>query len=130
MINMLFVIKLKWFVTLLIISAIFENIGIFSAKRYIAEKILQYFMFYIFKISRYFQNIGKISAMFKNLKKLFLCLPIFADIFADIANKMFSGPSLIFCQYRYFQHWFVILTIQMINTLLLELRTMWTWSFG
>lgn len=34
----------------------------------------------------------------------FLCLPIFDDIFADIADKIFSGPSPIFCRYRYFQH--------------------------
>ena len=48
--------------------------------------------------------------MFKNLKKKneyimhFLCLPIFADIFADIADKIFSGPSPIFSRYRYYQH--------------------------
>ena len=58
--------------------------------------------------------------MFRNLKKMnILCifyacryLPIFcryfADIFADIADKIFSGPSLIFSRYRYYQHCFLL----------------------
>ena len=46
----------------------------------------------------------------------FICLKIWkkwiyyaffmlADIFADIADKIFSGPSSIFSRYRYYQHW-------------------------
>lgn len=34
----------------------------------------------------------------------------FADIFADTADKMFSGPSPIFFRYRYFRHWCKLLS--------------------
>jgi len=43
--------------------------------------------------------------MFKNLKKLFFMFANIYQYFADIADKMFSGLSPIFCRYQYYQHW-------------------------
>lgn len=80
-------------------------------------------IFEIGKMIYRWENIGKILAMFKNLKKNLNFM--LADIFADIADKMFFGPSPIFCRYRYYQHcseyWEINLAHQAVCSLLLIL---------